>query len=117
MSANLNKKQKAAIMAVGKQQLADIIRMALQEKMQLKRLQYTVPDVGQVVEELEMKTIKQPEEKLNAIHKVSVNGQLVRVMDVIENRIIQNDPQYEPWKFLRMNIKEMFDKMRKAIQS
>ncbi|OTF77229.1 hypothetical protein BLA29_000995 [Euroglyphus maynei] len=112
------KKQKTALMKQPYQQnnLVDVLRYALQEKIQLKRLQYMIPDIGMVVEELEMKTTKQPEEKLQAFHKVSINGQLVRVMDVVENRIIKCDPQYESCKFLRMNIKAMFEKMRNAIQ-
>lgn len=116
-----NKKHKTPFTALiniggGKQQpnnIMDVLRYALQEKIQLKRLQYSVPDIGTVVEELEMKVIKKPDDKVQATHKVSINGQLVRVMDVVENRIIQNDPQYEPWKFLKMNIKAMFDKMCK----
>ncbi|XP_027195817.1 uncharacterized protein LOC113790357 [Dermatophagoides pteronyssinus] len=86
------------------------------EKMKcFKKIEYDVPDVGKVVEELNVELTKiikdKPKEETVALHKVFINGDLVREVDFINNKVLKSESRFEPWSFLHID-QSTFQQMR-----
>lgn len=72
-----------------------------------KRVEYTVPNLGKVREEIEIyyqKMAGSNNERRFAFHKVYINDELVRETDLNNNKIILSNKKYEPYNFLHMNM-------------
>lgn len=70
-----------------------------------KIVQYEMPKIGLVVEEMKVFSVLGSDNRLEkkAIHNVFINGNLVRVKNLITNEIIKSDSRYEPYSFLQIN--------------
>lgn len=66
-------------------------------------ISYDVPDVGEVRETWTQETSKVGDQKqtINKYHEVHINGVLVRKVRTDDGTVLQEDPLYKPYEFLK----------------